>query len=206
MGKGWIHLTMMTLLAFGTTELRAQQAGAPLTQFAANFPSFRLGTSPNVQNSPNPSAGLTPVMARDFTGAYVLAPMLGEAPESFWQPALACTEYTTSNPSGVNRNSGFFDETACAGSMTLQKVAPRSQFNLNFTGGSFYYNRPYQPGAKQYGSAGALAAFEQLSGRRWTWTLGDQGSFLPEGAVGYEPFAGLAALAGNFGEMGPPQL
>ena len=202
MGKGWIHLTMMTLLVFGTTALRAQQADAPSTQSAANLPSFRPGTSPNVQNAPNPGAGLTAAPARDLTGGQVFEPVLEEAPGSFWQPAFACTEYATSNPSGVNRNSGLFNETACAGSITLQKVASRSQFNLNFTGGSFYYNRPYQTGAKQYGSAGALAAFEQLSGRRWTWTLGDQGTYLPEGAVGYEPFAGLAAMAGNFGAMG----
>jgi hypothetical protein len=129
----------------------------------------------------------------------VLAPTSGGTSENYWLPALACTEYATTNPNGLNRNSGPFSETSCAGDLTLQKVNRHSQLNLGFTGGSFYYSRPYQTGTKQYGTAGELAVSEQVNGRKWNWMLADQGTYLPEGSLGYTEFAGLSAFAGGMG-------
>lgn len=134
-----------------------------------------------------------------LSGAQVLAPTFGGTSQNYWVPALACTEYATTNPNGLNRNTGLFSESACAGEMTLQKVDRHSQLNLDLIGGGFYYNRPYKTATKQYGTAEELAVTEEVKGRRWNWMLGDEGSYLPEGSMGYEPFAGLSSFAGGMG-------
>jgi hypothetical protein len=118
-------------------------------------------------------------------------------------PALACTERASTSPSGLNRNSGLFSETSCAGKLTVQRVDKRNQLNLDFTGGGYFYNRRFNTGTtqdtKRYGTAEDLSVFEQVNGRRWNWMVGDQGTYLPEGAMGYAGFAGLSSFAGGMG-------
>jgi hypothetical protein len=118
-------------------------------------------------------------------------------------PAFACTENASTSPTGINRNSGLFSETSCGGNLTLQRVDRRTQLNLDFTGGGFYYNRPFetgtQQGIKQYGTDEELAVFEQVKGRQWNWMVGDEGTYLPEGSMGYEGFGGISSFAGGMG-------
>ena len=198
-----MYLATIALVALGTTPSRAQQAGgqageAPLTPA---FLTPQLGTSETPVSAPNLNEGQpsAPVPMPPLSGVEVLSPTLGGTSVSYWAPALACTEYATTNPNGLNRNSGVFSESSCAGNLTLQKIDRHSQLNLDFTGGSFDYNRPYDGATKQYGTAGELTVFEQVTGRRWNWMAGNQGSYLPEGSVGYEPFAGLSSFAGGMG-------
>jgi hypothetical protein len=133
----------------------------------------------------------------------VLAPTFGGTSENYLLPALACTEHATTNPTGVNRSAGFFSETSCAGNLTVQRVGRSNQLNLGYTGGGFFYNRPYRTGTaediKRYGTAQELELFEQVHGRRWEWMVGDQGMYLPEGPLGYAGFAGLTSFAGGMG-------
>ena len=204
MRKGYLYLAMIALMVLWTTTSRAQQAGAQAgeTLLTASFPASQAGTSQAPVIGPVSSEGQpsSPVVTMPpLSGAQVLAPTFGGTSENYWVPALACTEYATTNPNGINRNSGLFSESACAGNVTLQKVDRHSQLNLDFIGGGFYYNRPYETATKQYGTAGELAVAEQVNGRRWNWMLGDQGSYLPEGSVGYEPFADLSTFAGGVG-------
>jgi hypothetical protein len=134
-----------------------------------------------------------------LSGARVLAPTFGSTSENYWVPALACTEYATTDPSGVNR-SGLFSESTCDANLTLQRVDRHSQLNLALTGGGFYYNRPYETGTnKQYGTDGELGLFETVSGRRWNWLLGDQGTYLPEGSIGAGGLSGITSFAGGMG-------
>ena len=203
MGKGCMYLATIALVALGTTTSRAQQAAGQTgeTLLTPAFPTPQLGTSETSVNSLNLSEGQPspPAPTPPLSGAQMLSPTLGGTSVSYWAPALACTEYATTNPNGFNRNSGLFSESSCAGNLTLQKVDRHSQLNLDFTGGSFDYNRPYEAASKQYGTAGELAVFEQLKGRRWRWMAANQGSYLPEGSVGFEPFAGLSTFAGGMG-------
>jgi hypothetical protein len=134
-----------------------------------------------------------------LSGAKVLAPTFGGTSEDYLLPALACTEHASTNPNGINHNSGLFSETSCGGNLTLQRVDRHNQLNLDFTGGGFYYNRPYETESKQYGTAGELAVFEQVTGRRWNWMVGDQGTYLPAGSMGSQEFAGLSSFAGGMG-------
>ena len=126
-------------------------------------------------------------------------PHFGGDSEIYGRRPLRAQSTPRTNPNGLNRNSGLFSESSCAGKLTLQRVDRHSQLNLDFTGGSFDYNRSYDDGNKQYGTAGELSVFEQVTGRRWNWMAGNQGSYLPEGAVGFEPFAGLSTFAGGMG-------
>jgi len=199
-----MYLATIALVALGPTTSTAQQpvglAGEALPGPA--FPASQLGTSETPVNAPNLNEGQTSAFApmSPLSGVQVLAPTLEGSSRNYWAPALSCTQYATTNPNGLNRDSGLFSESSCAGKLTLQKVDRHSQLNLDFTSGGFDYSRPYATGAKQYGIAGELAVFEQVSGRRWNWTAGNQGSYLPEGSVGYEPFAGLSTFAGGMGE------
>ena len=203
MGKGCMYLATIALVAIGTTTLEAQQAVGQTgeTLLMPTFSMPALGSSETSVNAPNLSEGQpsAPAPMPPLSGAQVLAPNLGGTPQSYWAPALACTEYATTSPNGLNRNSGLFSESSCAANLTLQKVDRHSQLNLAFTGGSFDYNRSYEEATKQYGTAGELTVFEQVKGRRWNWMAGNQGSYLPEGSVGFEPFAGLSTFAGGMG-------
>lgn len=207
MRKGCFYLTAMALMALWTSTLQAQQVGAQPdeTLLAAAFPAPQLGTSETPVNAPNPSEGQpsSPAPMPPLSGARVLAPTFGGTSKSYWLPALACAEYATTNPNGLNRNSGLFSETSCAGDLTLQKVDRHNQLNLGFTGAGYFDNRPYQTGiaggTKQYGPAGKLSILEQVNGRKWNWMLGDQGTYLPEGSLGYTVFAGLSTFAGGMG-------
>jgi len=198
-----MYLATIALVALGTTTSRAQQAvgQAGETMQAPALSPPQVGNSETPVNSPNLNEGQpsAPAPMPPLSGAQVLPPALGGTSVSYWVPTLACTEYAATNPNGLNQNSGVFSESSCAGNLTLQKVDRHSQLNLDFTGGSFDYNRPYEGATKQYGTAGELAVFEQVNGRRWSWMAGNQGSYLPEGSVGYEPFAGLSSFAGGMG-------
>lgn len=138
-----------------------------------------------------------------LSGVQVLAPTFWGTSENYWLPALACAEYATTNPNGLNRNTGLFAETSCAGQMTLQRVHRNNQLNLEFTGAGFFDNRPFESGTpgitKQYGPAANLAIVEQVNGRKWNLMLADQGTYLPEGSMGYTEFAGLSTFAGGMG-------
>jgi hypothetical protein len=132
----------------------------------------------------------------------VLAPTFGGTSESYVVPALACQEFATTNPTGLNRNAGLFSQSSCGGTLTLQKVNSHSQLNLDFNGGGFYYNRPFEAtikqDIKQYGTIEGLTVSERVTGRRWNWMLGDQGTYLPDGSLG-GAFAGLSSFAGGMG-------
>ena len=203
MGKGCMYLATIALVALGTTPSRAQQSGgqAGETLLTPAFSIPQPGTNETLVNAPNRIEGQASVPAPmpPLGGVQVLASTQGGTSESYWAPALACTEFATTNPNGLNRNSGLFSESSCAGNLTLQKVDRHSQLNLDFTGGSFDYSRSYETATKQYGTAGELSVLEQVKRRRWNWMAGNQGSYLPEGAVGFEPFAGLSTFAGGTG-------
>ncbi len=207
MRKGCLSLTTIALVALWTITSRAQQVGAQAgeTLLTATFPDSQIGPSQTPVTAPNPSDEQPPAPARmpPLSGVQVLAPTFGGTSENYWLPALACTEYASTNPTGLNRKSGFFSETSCAGNLTLQRVDRHTQLNLDFTGGGFYYNRPFETGTqqdiKQYGTFEELAVFAQVKGRRWNWMIGDEGTYLPEGSTGYGGFGGISSFAGGMG-------
>lgn len=166
--------------------------------WAQNAPTGQEESSAGAPNSPIGTTTMPPL-----SGVQVLAPTFWGTSENYWLPALACAEYATTNPNGLNRNTGLFAETSCAGQMTLQRVHRNNQLNLEFTGAGFFDNRPFESGTpgitKQYGPAANLAIVEQVNGRKWNLMLADQGTYLPEGSMGYTEFAGLSTFAGGMG-------
>ena len=202
----WL-LAIMALMGLGIATSWAQQDNTPTGQVESTTasPTSPSGPSQTPVNAPNPSQGQAPAPAPmpPLSGVQVLAPTFGTTSEDYFVPALACTELASTDPTGLNRNSGLFSETSCAGKVTLQRVDKRTQLNLDFTGGSYFYDRPINAGTtqniKRYGTAEELSVFEQVNGRRWNWMVGDQGTYLPEGSLGYSEFAGLSSFAGGMG-------
>ena len=198
----WL-LAIVALLGSWIVPSWAQQNNTPTgqTESTMTSPTSPSGPSQTPVNAPNPGEGQPPAPGPmpPLSGVQVLAPTFGGTSQDYVLPALACTEYATTNPSGINRNTGLFSGTSCFGNLTLQKVDRRTQLNLDFTGGGFYYNRPYETGTQQYGTAEELALFEKVNGRRWNWMVGDQGTYLPEGSMGYGGFGGLSSFAGGMG-------
>jgi len=204
MRKGWSYLTTIALVALWATTLRAQQTSGPAVgpSLTAAFPAAQAGTGQTPGSAANPSEGqpAAPSVMPPLSGAQVLAPTFGSMSESYWVPALACTESASTNPSGLNRGSGIFSTTTCDANLTLQRVGRHSQLNLDLTGGGFYYNRPYETGTnKQYGTDGELGLVETVNGRRWNWLLGDSGSYLPAASLGLGGLSGISSFAGGMG-------
>jgi len=186
-----------------TTRSWAQQGNPPTGQAGSTTasPTSPVGPSQTPVTAASPIEGQPPASTPmpPLSGVQVLAPTFGGTSQSYMLPALACTEYATTSPSGINRNSGLFSQTSCDGNLTLQRVGRSTQLNLDVTGGGFYYNRPYETGTKRDGTEGGLAVFERVNGRRWNWLVGDQGTYLPEGSMGYGGGAGLSSFAGGMG-------
>src|ERR1035441_3829113 len=121
MGKGCMYLATIALVALGTTPSRAQQSGgqAGETLLTSAFSMPQPATDETLANAPNLNEGQAsaPATMPPLGGVQVLAPTQGGTSESYWAPALACTEYATTNPNGLNRNSGLFSESSCAGNL-----------------------------------------------------------------------------------------
>jgi len=188
-----IALALLALWVAPCAAQDSQTSTAPQT--SAEEPQ---GNAPQSnQGQPSTSAPMTPL-----SGVQVLAPTFGTTALSYVVPAAACTERATTNPSGYHYGS-VYSQTSCAGQVTLQKVGRHSQFNLDYTAGGYYYNRSISEGnltdIKNYGVAQQLGFTEEISGARWSWLIGDQGTYLPEGPGGYQGFAGLASFGGGMG-------
>ncbi len=198
-------MAFVALTGWGIAPAWAQQDNTPTGQVESTTtsPTSPAGPSQTPVNAPNPGEGQTPAPMPPLSGVQVLAPTFGGTSEDYLLPALACTEQASTSPTGLNRNTGLYSQTSCAGNLTVQRVDRRSRLNLDFTGGGFFYNRPVNTGTtpeiKRYGTAEELAVFEQVNGRRWNWMVGDQGTYLPEGSLGYAGFAGLSSFAGGMG-------
>ncbi len=166
-------------------------------------PFWAQQSNPTIGATASSTPSTAPIPMTPISGAQTLAPTFGETRLSYVVPALACTEYATSNPSGYNQNQGLFSQTSCAGNVTLQKVGQHTQFNLDYTGGVFYYAPQVQQGNQtdisQFGTAHALGVYEQVNGARWNWMVGDQGTYLPESPMGFAGFAGLTSFGGGMG-------
>lgn len=161
-----------------------QSANAPAGNDAAQNPG-QAGQS---------SAPLPPL-----SGVEVLTPGSTGNSSSFLLPTFEWTGYGDTNVAGTNRSQGRNYLSTYVGSLTVQDVRKTSQFNAEYSGGELLYTDPvFFPGQSQpitNSNFHTVSLSEQVSWRRWSLLLGDQGSYLPESAAGFGGFGGQ----GSFG-------
>jgi hypothetical protein len=121
---------------------------------------------------------------------------------SYLLPSFGWTGYLDRNINQASA-SGTDTRSVLVGNLVLQRVGPRSQLNLDYAGGVQAYGSSYwnntnavPPG---WGTVQQLSFEATLTGPRWSWTLGDQGMYLPESPFGFPGFAGLQTFGGGSG-------
>lgn len=126
----------------------------------------------------------------------------GEA-TSYLIPSIQYTAFVNTNPGFSASGAKPLLQNTYAGSLTLQRVTPNTQFNLNYAGGAQFYNQPVSPEAtnsgSSYGTFHQASIGESVNWRRWELYVGDEGSYLPESPEGFTGFDGLTSFNAGLG-------
>ncbi len=129
---------------------------------------------------------------------------IGEG-RSFLLPAIQLSSYLDTNPYGASSGTGtdFLYRGSVSGSLALQWIKRKSQFNLSYAGGEMVSSRPltayYGSDLGKYEDFHSMTIDEQINGKRWKADLMDQFSYLPESSFGFPGFNGLAGIGQGFG-------
>ena len=99
---------------------------------------------------------------------------------------------------------GTYAVTRALGSLDLQKIWKRSQFDLDYIGGGTVYEGTNIGGNGAYQTQ-SMAATERILWRTGQLAIRDSFDYLPEGAFGFSSFGGAGAFdpSGGLGGLGP---
>ena len=185
-------ICMVLLLALATGAGWAQDNSAASGDAAqagsAPAPAFGQSGTATMDSSENP-----PVTGLDQPS---LEPR--GAARSYLIPGLHVSEAADSNVSGGNTGSNFRSVTSVLGSLTLQKLWPRNDVNLDYVGGGTFYSLNGTTARQVH----TLVGEDRFLWRNGQFALRDSFNYLPDGSFGYGSYGGAGAVAGIGGGLG----
>ncbi len=201
-------LMMAFFILLANSPVLAQQQGGPGSPSGDN-PSTgtnQESTQSTVNTSdsnPQETSPATPAI-NALSGADVLTPRSGGGGRSYLLPSFQWTGYAITNPNlTTTDHSSLFGQSTYVGNLTLQRVRRRSQLNLDYAGGAFFYSRRLEGRSTiqsaPNGTFHSLGIRQAVGWRRWRLQLSDQLSYLPESAFGFTGFGGLNSFGSRFG-------
>jgi hypothetical protein len=129
---------------------------------------------------------------RSLTGVEDLSLGSMAIERSYWRPRLAVLETVDSNPGYSTGGSSWGTWTSVLGGVDIHRISGVSNLLVSYTGGAmFATNNNSSPN----GTIQELNLSERISFRRWTLSVFDQTSYLPESSFGFAGTAG-AGLPG----------
>lgn len=184
----WVVLFVALSVSGGWAQSDSTQTGGDAQQSASPAPAYGQSGTATVDTSENP-----PVTGLDQPS---LEPR--GAGRSYLIPGIHVSEAADSNISGTNSGSSFGSVTSALGSLTLQKLWPRSDLDLDYVGGGTFY---------KHNSFKETQVHTLLGQQRFLWRNGqfvvrDSFNYLPEGSFGYGSYGGAGAIAGVGGGIG----
>ncbi len=194
-------LLITASLIVGRATYCAQQGGAQTQGPDDNAGQYKAGsqTTNPAQRPAQQDNGPSLSSVRAYSPGSV-----GEE-RSFLLPAIQISSYLDTNPNGASDGTGtdILYRGSVSGSLALQRINRRSQFNLSYAGGEIMSSRPlttyYGNNLGKFESFHSLTIDEQINGKRWKTDLMDQFSYLPESSFGFPGFNGLPGFAQGFG-------
>lgn len=145
-------------------------------------------------------------------GAAAMAPLSGALEfspgsvgrvRSYLLPSFQYTGYADTNSAFTTAPGTLDTRSTLVGSITLQRVWRRAQFNLDYAGGALLYGTRYDRNSTaplpSNGMMHRLSFSQTFSSRRWTIFFGDSALYLPESPFGFAGFGGLESFGGGLG-------
>ena len=182
------------------------QAGAPqdsAREGSSEGPSQE--SSPSTVNYPEPGLeGTVPQPIPPQSGAKDFS--YGGGTRSYAIPAFHWVGLVDTNRGSAPGSSNLETKSIFLGSLDLQQVRTRTQTNLDYTGGAFFFSRDLRRNSSTppppYGTLHSLDLMENVYWRRWQLLLGDQFLYLPESSFGFSGLSGLSSFGGGLGGAG----
>lgn len=132
---------------------------------------------------------------RSLSGAQDLSLGAPVTKHSYWQPYINVSSILDSNPFESSGTTGWTTWTSVSGGIDLHRISGNSNMTLSYLGGGALSNS----GTSSNGVIQHFDFEEKLSFRRWTVSIFDQVSYLPEASFGY---GGLGASSPGAGSLG----
>jgi hypothetical protein len=181
-------LALMTGAGWAQSDSTQASGGDAQQTTSAPAPAFGQSGTSAVDTSENP-----PVTGLDQPS---LEPR--GAGRSYLIPGVHVSEAADSNISGTNSTSSYGSVTSLLGSLTLQKLWPRSDLALDYLGGGTFYDRTGLTATQVH----TLLGEDRFLWRNGQFVLRDSFNYLPEGSFGYGSYGGAGAIAGVGGGLG----
>jgi hypothetical protein len=183
-------------ILLSASALRAQQQGADQT--AAPIPAYHspFAGATDDTNTPDTATTETTTGVRSLAGAQSLSLGL-ETTRSYWQPRFNVFGTADSNPQQTaGYNWGTW--TSVSGGVDVYRVAGNSNLTLNYTsGGMFSTGNNASNGVVQ-----ELNFIDKFSYRRWSVSIFEQGTYLPESSDGFGGLGNAGVAQGGQANAG----
>ena len=203
---GWrIPVTVSLLLVCASIALAQQETPTSSTTGTSQS---NTGQQPGQSdmNAPTQGEEQNPQQSQPMppiTESITLSPGSEGSSISYLLPSFQYTGFLDDNVSQTAGNSGLVGHSTYIGSLALQRVKRRTQLNLSYAGGAFFYSRAYGTGnfgpRSSSGMLQELSVSQTVNFRRLQLVFSDQFTYLPESAYGFSGFAGLDSFGGGSG-------
>lgn len=195
---------LILILALGVPAVQAQQQKDPrLNPPVAPLPPISPGesTSRSAPDDPAPPQNAVKPDESPLSGAEAFTLGTSSGARSYLAPSIRYTQFADN--SGRSAISSTNNEWRTVGSMvgnlSLQRLTARSQFGLDYSGGSMLFSTVGTSRAVFH----RLGISEHLNFRRVTLLLADSMTYLPESSFGGGGFGGISTgILGGMGNSG----
>lgn len=194
--------TTVSLLLVCTGGAWAQQGTR--AGVASSVPGLNEGESEPAVSAATPQGSYseTPSVPA-LAGAQEFAPGSATPARSYLLPSFQWAGLGDTNVTGTTGRSELSLESTYVGNITLQRSRKRSQLNLDYAGGAYFYSGPIEGDFKTLpstnGSFHRLGVTHTFNWRRWQVFLGDDFLYLPESPLGFSGFSGLESFGSGQG-------
>jgi len=132
---------------------------------------------------------------RSLAGAQELGLGMPRTEHSFWQPSANVSSTFDSNALGGAGGGGWVTETSITAGLDLHRTSENTDLSLTYLGGGLFSNN------SSIGNT-VTQEFElgdRLTFRRWTVSLLEQATYIPEAGFGYTGLGGLSGFGAGLG-------
>ena len=132
---------------------------------------------------------------RPLAGAQELGLGMPRTEHSFWQPSVNVSSTFDSNALGATGSGTWVAETSLAGGVDLHRESENTDLSLTYFGGAIFSSNS----AIGNSVTQELAVGDRFTFRRWTLSLFEQLTYIPEAGFGYSGLGGVPGLGGGLG-------
>ncbi len=197
-------LVTLVVVAMSLPAAWAQDQGAPDQTGQAGTsqaPASQVSGQGSQALEENQAPAETPD-ARSFQSTEEFSPGHVSAMRSYFLPSLSISEMMDSNYQITPGQKQFEAISTIVGRLTFGKMSKHTNISADYFGGEAIYTHRSTPNSTmhQFGITGSY------TGRRWSFTLDDRATYLPEADLGYGGFGYTGGLGLSLGGVNSSNL